>query len=315
MSVWLTGMTANNYKVTKNIKYMDGDAWRTAYTCCGVRYGRHEWKIKVTNVNEDEEFPCATLVGISSNSNNELCSMIHPRRHFSWLSSALSTYSYAYSSEGIKNKYTADRKASSDVKYGEKFTKNDIITIRLNLQNNTISFSKNNTDFGIAYSHIKGGETYHLAVTMGDEESSIELISYINLSAIDGDPMDEDSIDENVIDEYKQNTNNTNKKKKKNKKANNTDEDVIDTKNDTNNTDKNKKIDIDQQLKQIGKKFKKQRAREKKRNNITHGNKSQTNKSKKRKREGNDDTKQNDDCKPPEKKFRSNPKLAAMFKK
>ena len=62
------------------------------------------------------------------------------------------------------------------VKYGSKFKAGDVITVNLNMNEERLSFSKNNVNQGIVPQKINKNEKYHLAINLGGRDNKLELL-------------------------------------------------------------------------------------------------------------------------------------------
>ena len=64
--------------------------------------------------------------------------------------------------------------------YGEGYGQNDIISIKLDLNNKTIGFAKNDKDFGTAFDNIETSDNliYVLAICVGNSDEKVKVLSY-----------------------------------------------------------------------------------------------------------------------------------------
>merc|ERR1711918_185678 len=62
--------------------------------------------------------------------------------------------------------------------YGSSYTVGDVIGVHLNIDAQTLSFSKNGISEGTAYTSgdIVSGKTWRLAVMVGDEDDEVEIV-------------------------------------------------------------------------------------------------------------------------------------------
>eukprot|EP01084_Bolivina_argentea_P262816 444606_1 len=91
---------------------------------------------------------------------------------------------YAYSYDGEKTNYNIDRwQPYTYDKEKIEFKDEDIIGIHLNLNKNTIGFSKNEIFIGIAYDNVPEIK-YKMAVTMPSHSTIVKMISYKHILTV-----------------------------------------------------------------------------------------------------------------------------------
>ena len=138
------------------------DNWKTGYGIECISQGRHEWKIKVL------EFAFDIMIGVSSDTKHCDNSFIKKRN----------THSYAYSAAGYKNDKVTDSY------YGDKFVSDDIIGVHLDIEDGSVSFSKNGKNMGVAFKDVPSDKTWRLAVGLSDHHDQVKIMSYTNIDGL-----------------------------------------------------------------------------------------------------------------------------------
>ncbi len=124
MSSWFRAGTGCSIHGSVLSKVDPANPWRTAYGIEEVSIGKHEWKIKLIKGS-------AIMIGVTSNTKYIESSP--------WSKSDTHCYLY-YGNNG----YKYDKSGGS--KYSQTYTTGDIITVHLDLDNNTLEFSKNSAN-------------------------------------------------------------------------------------------------------------------------------------------------------------------------
>ena len=97
---------------------------------------------------------------------------------------------WAYYAHNPGYKY---HQSSAEV-YGESYGAGDIIGVTLDMNAGTLSFSKNGTEIGVAYSTELLGKKLYPAVSLLEPEDSVTFRNYSNVSVKKGDSSTIDSI-------------------------------------------------------------------------------------------------------------------------
>ena len=132
--------------------------------------GIYEWKIQVISVDDDSINSYEMIIGVGFITEDEDNSSYNTNLH---LHSGNTGFGYIQQS---------GKKTSAGV--GQSFSSayglNDNITVRLDLNNNRLSFGKNNGDISVSHSSLpsESGEKYRLAASIGDDGDKFRIISH-----------------------------------------------------------------------------------------------------------------------------------------
>eukprot|EP01006_Ploeotia_vitrea_P036326 TRINITY_DN66004_c4_g4_i7.p1 TRINITY_DN66004_c4_g4~~TRINITY_DN66004_c4_g4_i7.p1 ORF type:complete len:580 (-),score=234.31 TRINITY_DN66004_c4_g4_i7:1030-2769(-) len=145
--------------------------WHTAVTDRIFSRGIHSLKLRIVrDTDTTNTWRCA--VGVVPLSFN--CKQTNYR----CVGSLQGGYAYVMSSG---NKYSKARDGGKPMEYGPKFSTGDVITVELDLVNDTVQFSHNNTPIGMAYTNINPGNSqqqWRFAVSMTAYNACVEIDSY-----------------------------------------------------------------------------------------------------------------------------------------
>lgn len=136
------------------------DGIHVAYgTQCVKDKGIHEWKVKIEKISRS----FAIIIGISSETIDLNEAFIEKDYEH-----------YCVKSDGrkIRNGYVWKD-------YPCNMAINDIIIIRLDLNNKQLSFIKNGQNLGVVYNDIDKTKSYRLAVSFYEDGNRIQMISYV----------------------------------------------------------------------------------------------------------------------------------------
>eukprot|EP01083_Nonionella_stella_P036752 100278_1 len=139
-----------------------------AYGVQEVESGQHQWKVKVIRERKNGG---AIEIGISSNTN--YCEK-------RWEYDQKDTFYYLYYSTGG----TAHQGGHTNYDYNNgaaAYSTGDIITVHLDLDKNTLEFSKNGNRLGIAYENVEAQQKYRLTVSLRYRSNKVDMVSYVNL--------------------------------------------------------------------------------------------------------------------------------------
>lgn len=123
--------------VNANLQFTStGSTWNTATGTMGVSSGKYYWEVTVGSLGT-----LGALIGIESSSVN-----------YAGTTNSISASATGYSYYSNGQKYNNNTGAS----YGASFTTGDVIGVALDLDGGTITFYKNNSSQGTAYSSLSG---------------------------------------------------------------------------------------------------------------------------------------------------------------
>ena len=131
--------------------------------------GIYEWKIQVISVDNDPN-GWEMIIGVGFITEVEDNSSY---KTTTYLSSQTKGFGYIQQN----GKKTS---AGSSQSFLSAYELNDNITVRLDLDNNTLSFGKNNGDISVSHSSLPSdsGEKYRLAASIGDDGDKFRIISH-----------------------------------------------------------------------------------------------------------------------------------------
>ena len=150
-----------NNIVTSNVT-----GWHTAYGVINVEAKPknivYEWKFKMLKVGK------WVAIGIHSEYD------------------AIDDYLFSSTRSGVYyGLHRSGRKYSSFIESGANrnymnggYKTNDILIFRVNMEHETISFIKNDVDYGIAFDNVDTSFQYHLAVCLDSIGDSIEIVQF-----------------------------------------------------------------------------------------------------------------------------------------
>lgn len=128
--------------------------WSTVYGEIAVSSGIQEWEVTINSLNEDANGASLDMtIGIVNLRNN--------KDTWSTNSAASGTVGYVYASSGKKETNLTGSNVFSS--YGASYSAGDVIKISLNMNNRELTFYKNGTSQGVAYTVATG--TYYLSST------------------------------------------------------------------------------------------------------------------------------------------------------
>ena len=128
--------------------------WGTVYGEIAVSSGIQEWEVTINSINENARSPFVMTLGIVNLRNNK---DTYSTNKTPGAGGTSGTLGYIYSSDG--------RKETNVVfsSYGASYAAGDVIKISLNMNNRELTFYKNGTSQGVAYTVATG--TYYLTST------------------------------------------------------------------------------------------------------------------------------------------------------
>ena len=132
--------------------------------------GIYEWKIQLISVDNDPTNGWEMVIGVGFITEDEDNSSY---KITTYLSSQTKGFGYIQQN----GKKTS---AGSSQSFLSAYELNDNITVRLDLDNNTLSFGKNNGDISVSHSSLPSdsGEKYRLAASIGDDGDKFRIISH-----------------------------------------------------------------------------------------------------------------------------------------
>eukprot|EP01084_Bolivina_argentea_P069777 126890_1 len=139
------------------IKHATSDGWCTAFGTVKTKKS-FEWKIKIKHM-KDSVY--AIFIGLVDAQNEETVTNID------YIGGA--SVGYAYNSYGYKYH------ENDAVKYGKRFTTNDVIGVYFDAEQWTLSFAKNHEKYGVAFTLPKSKE-YKLGITTYYQNDEIQLL-------------------------------------------------------------------------------------------------------------------------------------------
>ncbi len=158
----------NDKTMSKGWKFMDGanamvvkhtkTEWNTIFGTVEAKES-FSWKIKIKHMTDSTY---AIFIGVIDAKNEKT----FDSGYNNYIGGAVG---YAYNSYG----YTYHN--NKPVKYGAKYSSNDIIGIYLDTKKRTLSFSKNDTKFDVAF-NLPKAKRYKLAVTSYYQNDEIQLL-------------------------------------------------------------------------------------------------------------------------------------------
>eukprot|EP01064_Diplonema_japonicum_P014944 TRINITY_DN226_c0_g2_i1.p1 TRINITY_DN226_c0_g2~~TRINITY_DN226_c0_g2_i1.p1 ORF type:complete len:367 (+),score=36.66 TRINITY_DN226_c0_g2_i1:483-1583(+) len=113
--------------------------WSTVLCTEGASSGLHEWRFQIGSKDNSEFIPSTVMVGVTSSTHN--LSSTHLGN---------TPYSYCFQDNGFR------WDGSQCYTYGQACAPGDTITVRLDFTECTISFSRNNDCFGVAFNNVRG---------------------------------------------------------------------------------------------------------------------------------------------------------------
>jgi hypothetical protein len=140
-----------------------GHSWNTVYGEETVSSGSYTWNVRVDTLANHPSNYWELVIGVAKDT----------AATSSWLSRYETGYGYI---QEIGDK-TSPRRRSDHKTYGQTYGAGDEITVSLDLDALTLSFSRNGISEGVAYdSTILTAGTYRLAVSIGDSGDSVNLL-------------------------------------------------------------------------------------------------------------------------------------------
>jgi hypothetical protein len=135
--------------------------------------GIYEWKIQVISVDNDGGNTWEMLIGVGFITEDENNSSYLINTAFNYASEETKGFGYIQQN----GKKTS---GGSGVSFLTSYGLNDNITVRLDLNNNRLSFGKNNGDITVSHSSLPSdsGEIYRLAASIGDDGDKFRIISH-----------------------------------------------------------------------------------------------------------------------------------------
>ena len=131
--------------------------WSTVYGEIAVSSGIQEWEVTINSLNED-----ANTAGVGLDMTIGIVNLRNNKDTWSTNSAATGTIGYVYfNSNGHKE--TNLTGSNVNTPYGASYSAGDVIKISLNMNNRELTFYKNGTSQGVAYTVATG--TYYLSST------------------------------------------------------------------------------------------------------------------------------------------------------
>jgi hypothetical protein len=132
--------------------------------------GIYEWKIQVISVEDDGDNAWEMVLGVGFITEDEDNSSYITTNYLSD-----QTKGFGYIQQDGKK-----TNAGSSQSFLSAYGLNDNITVRLDLNNNRLSFGKNNGDITVSHSSLPSdsGEIYRLAASIGDDGDKFRIISH-----------------------------------------------------------------------------------------------------------------------------------------
>eukprot|EP01084_Bolivina_argentea_P273499 465897_1 len=153
----------NGYTISQNVVTQNvNDQWITVFLSKIVKRGKHEWKFKIETYIRDN----SVMFGIWDNSNDTKQGFTQYLNEKA--NRAYGFYSYNNSSE------LRLYKGGSGKTYGVALAQGDTITMSINLDALTLSYSINGKDCGVAF-NIKKTQ-YKAAISFCRKGSAIKLL-------------------------------------------------------------------------------------------------------------------------------------------
>ena len=167
------GTTVND---TNDIITLESDTWQSAYGKMIINATDnpciYEWKMIITCI--ELEGAGHLLIGIHSFEN---CDKILDNDFTEkYLHTNKSSRAWAMCDNG--KKYSRDM-GEYGIDYGDKLWEDgDILKMILNTNDNSLSFGRNDTDYGVAFANIALYEQTYMVVAFGNVDISVQLLSF-----------------------------------------------------------------------------------------------------------------------------------------
>ena len=164
-----TGMKVENCTLTKMATKESEFDCRKAFLLKRFNQGKHCWKFKIKNIYIDQKkYPnWTTTLGIVPISNKRPLNAVAAT--FLW-NRGVTRYDGGY---GFG--YQCGKIYPSDIKYGKRCTKNDIIEMIVDCDKAEISYKINGINYGKAFD-IDTNNTYQVCINLDETGDSIQLL-------------------------------------------------------------------------------------------------------------------------------------------
>ena len=164
---WNTSNLGSNMVVSGNsvTSTVSGSSftWNTAYGSQGISSGVKEWEVEISEFTNYASNTWDMIIGIASTTTNAN----------SWFTNGCPNYGYVCQDGAANNGQATDcAQWQNSANYGEPFGENDIIKIRLDMDNGELRFYKNGSDQGKSHD-IDTSQTYYLAVSFGNSNFTV----------------------------------------------------------------------------------------------------------------------------------------------
>ena len=164
---WNTSNLGSNMVVSGNsvTSTVSGSSftWNTAYGSQGISSGVKEWEVEISEFTNYASNTWDMIIGIASTTTNAN----------SWFTNGCPNYGYVCQDGAANNGQATDcNQWQNSANYGEPFGENDVIKIRLDMDNGELRFYKNGSDQGKSHD-IDTNQTYYLVVSFGNSNFTV----------------------------------------------------------------------------------------------------------------------------------------------